>query len=178
MPVEQISILGLFESEEAAADAILDLGRSDWTLERVHTPFPSHKIMDVLGLKKGKVGWFTLAGGIIGFLSGFLLAVFTAARWGLDVGGKPVVALVPFFIVGFEFTILFAVFGNVLGIISQARLPRFKMQRRYDPRLSGNRFGILARCPALDQERLIDFFQKRGAEIRDFAPPPVGASST
>jgi molybdopterin-containing oxidoreductase family membrane subunit len=177
MPADPISILGLFETEDQTAAAILELHRSTWTLERVHTPFPSHKIMDALQLQKSKVGWFTLAGGIIGFFTGFLLAAFTAARWGLIVGGKPVVALVPFFIVGFEFTILFAIFGNVLGIISCARLPRFALQRRYDPRVSANRFGILATCPAPEQERLIAFFQQKGAEIRDFSLPTTSASS-
>jgi hypothetical protein len=178
MAAEPISILGLFAGEDQAADAILGLRQSRFTLERVHTPFPSHKIMDVLQLKKSKVGWFTLAGGITGFFTGFLLAAFTAARWGLIVGGKPVVALVPFFIVGFEFTILFAIFGNVAGIISLARLPRFKMQRRYDPRCSGNRFGVLASCPAPDQERLIAFFQEKGAEIKDFSQPTTDESTS
>jgi molybdopterin-containing oxidoreductase family membrane subunit len=177
MPAEPISILGLFASEDQAAAAICDLRGSDFILERVHTPFPSHKIMDALELKKSRVGWFTLAGGITGFLTGFFLAAFTAARWGLIVGGKPVVALVPFFIVGFEFTILFAIFGNVLGIISQARLPRFKAQRRYDPRCSADRFGVLATCPAPQKARLIAFFEEKGAETRDFSLPAEGASS-
>jgi molybdopterin-containing oxidoreductase family membrane subunit len=177
MQDDSISILGLFETEDQAAAAILELNRSTWTLERVHTPFPSHKIMDALQLPKSKVGWFTLAGGITGFFTGFLLAAFTSARWGLIVGGKPVVALVPFFIVGFEFTILFAIFGNVLGIISQARLPRFKLQRRYDPRVSANRFGVLVSCPAPEQQRLVAFFQHNGAEIRDFSQPATSVAS-
>jgi hypothetical protein len=81
-------------------------------------------------------------------------------RWSLIVSGKPVVALVPFFIVGFEFTILFAVFGNVLGLISQARLPRFETQPGYDERFSGDRFGVLARCSADERDELTRFFEK------------------
>ena len=81
--------------------------------------------MDALDLKKSRVGWFTLAGGILGFLSGFALAVFAATRWNLIVGGKPVVAWVPFFIVGFEFTVLFAVLGNIVGLLTQTGLPQF-----------------------------------------------------
>jgi molybdopterin-containing oxidoreductase family membrane subunit len=112
------------------------------------------------------VGWFTLAGGIIGFFIGFWLAAFTATRWSLIVSGKPVVALVPFFIVGFEFTILFAVVGNVLGLISQARLPRFETQTRYDERFSGDHFGVLACCSADEQDELSRFFRENGAEIQ------------
>ena len=165
MPADTISIMGIFSSEHTAASAIDQLRETPWTIERVHSPIPSHAIAEALELPKSRVGWFTLAGGIIGFLSGFFLAAFTAARWSLIVGGKPVVALVPFFIVGFEFTILFAIFGNVLGLISQARLPRFETQPHYDERFSGDRFGVLARCSTDEQNELTRFFEENGAEI-------------
>ena len=139
-------VMGLFTDENRAVSAIEAIKDSPWPLCRVHSPVPSHKISDALRLKKSKVGYFTLAGGIAGFFAGFLLAAFTASQWNLIVGGKPVIALVPFFIVGFEFTILFAVFGNVLGIISQARLPRFKVSKGYESGFSGNLFGVLASC--------------------------------
>ena len=112
------------------------------------------------------MGWYTLAGGIVGFFAGFLLAAFTATRWSLIVSGKPVVALVPFFIVGFEFTILFAVFGNVLGLISQARLPRFDTRPLYDERFSGDHFGVLARCRTDEKAELTHFFEENGAEVK------------
>jgi molybdopterin-containing oxidoreductase family membrane subunit len=166
MPPEPIAIMGVFSSENAAAAAIDGLRETPFTIEGVHSPIPSHAIRQALELPKSRVGWFTLAGGIIGFLSGFSLAIFTATRWSLIVGGKPVVALIPFFIVGFEFTILFAVFGNVLGLISQARLPRFGRLPHYDERFTGDRFGVLARCKADEREELIRFFEKNGAEIK------------
>ena len=165
----EVSVMGLFADEDTAVAAIEEIGAADWRLERVHSPIPSHKIAAALTSKKSRVGWFTLAGGIIGFFTGFSLAGFTALRWGLIVGGKPIVALVPFFIVGFEFTILFAVFGNVIGLISQMGLPR-KMRRRYDPRCSGDRFGLLATCAPKRRADLIAFFEERGAEIREFEP--------
>lgn len=167
MVAEAISVMGLFADEDTAASAIQEISTAEWHLERVHSPIPSHKIAKALNPKKSRVGWFTLAGGIIGFISGFSLAGFTALRWGLIVGGKPVVAMVPFFIVGFEFTILFAVFGNVIGLISQMGLPR-KLRQRYDPRCSGDRFGLLATCAPKHKGELIAFFEKRGAEIREF----------
>ena len=166
MPADTISIMGIFASENSAADAIDQLRETPWTIERVHSPVPSHAIETSLELPKSRVGWFTLAGGITGFFTGFLLAAFTATRWSLIVSGKPVVALVPFFIVGFEFTILFAVFGNVLGLISQARLPRFKTVPGYDERFSGDRFGVLARCTSSETEKLTRFFEENGAETK------------
>lgn len=166
MPADTISIMGIFSSERRAASTIDQLRETPWTIERVHSPIPSHAIEHALELPKSRVGWFTLAGGIIGFFTGFLLAAFTSLRWSLIVSGKPVVALVPFFIVGFEFTILFAVLGNVLGLISQARLPRFDTQPGYDERFSGDHFGVLARCKTDEQGELTRFFEENGAEIK------------
>ncbi len=168
MATDRVSIMGLFESESTAAAAIREMREKSIDIERVHAPIPSHAIADALALPKSKVGWFTLFGGIIGFFCGFALAAFTATRWNLIVSGKPVVALIPFFIVGFEFTILFAVFGNVLGIISQARLPRFEVYERYDSRVTGDRFGVLASCPSEEQSGLKQFFEAQGAEIKAF----------
>lgn len=164
MPDNRVSMMGIFSQEEQAAAAIRELRDSTYTLERVHSPFPSHTIAEALNLPKGKVGWFTLAGGITGFFSGFSLAIFTASRWDLIVSGKPVVALVPFVIVGFEFTILFSVFGNVLGLISQARLPR-RLYRRYDPRFTGHKFGVLASCEVDQKNDLYRFLEAKGAQI-------------
>jgi molybdopterin-containing oxidoreductase family membrane subunit len=166
MTADTVSIMGIFSSQRSAASAIDRLRETPWTIERVHSPIPSHTIEHALEPPKSKVGWFTLAGGIIGFFTGFLLAAFTATRWSLIVGGKPVVALVPFIIVGFEFTILFAVFGNVLGLISQARLPRVATPLHYDERFTGDRFGVLARCNADETDALTRFFEENGAEIK------------
>ena len=166
MTADTVSIMGIFSSERSAASAIDKLRETPWTIERVHSPIPSHDIEHALEPPKSRVGWFTLAGGILGFFTGFLLAAFTSLRWSLIVSGKPVVALVPWLIVGFEFTVLFAVFGNVLGLISQARLPRFETQPHYYEGFSGDRFGVLARCSPDDQAQLSRWLEDNGAEIQ------------
>jgi len=161
-------IMGLFTDEGRAVAAIRALQNSSWELERVHSPIPSRRIMAALDLKKSSVGRFTLIGGILGFLTGFALSIFTAERWSLIVSGKPVVALIPFVIVGFEFTILFAVLANVLGFLILSRLPDLGSLEIYDPRCSGRHFGVTAACAAGERERLADFFRQNGAEVRIF----------
>lgn len=162
---QPVSVLGLFERDDQAASAIRGLKNSPWTFRRVHGPIPSPVILDALNLKKSRVGWFTLAGGIAGFVAGFGLAVFSATRWDLNVGGKPVIAWVPFFIVGFEFTILFAVFGNIVGLLTQTGLPDLSPSEGYDPRCSGDRFGVLATCNSGRQAELSRFFLQCGTEV-------------
>ena len=161
-------IMGLFKSEDKVVDAIEALKQSSYEFIRVNTPIPSHKIMDALQLKKSRVGWFTLCGGILGFIGGFALAIFTATRWNLIVSGKPIVAIIPFVVVGFEVTILGAVFGNVIGLLTQMRLPSFRWFQHYDIRCSGEHFGVLAACEPMQENGLKDFFQEQGAEVRVF----------
>jgi hypothetical protein len=159
-------VVSVFEDDTQAASAIEGLPGYPWKLERVHSPIPSDKIHHALKAKKSKVGYFTLAGGIVGFFSGIGLAVYTATEWNLIMSGKPVVAWIPFLIVGFEFTILFAVFGNVLGLLFQTDLPEFKSLRIYDERCSGEHYGLLASCAEGEENRLIAYFQEKGGEAR------------
>ncbi|MGD8229037.1 MAG: DUF3341 domain-containing protein [Desulfobacteraceae bacterium] len=161
-------IIGSFKNENEAVLAIEALSKSPWKLDRVHSPIPSHKISEALKGKKSRVGYFTLMGGIIGFFTGFALAVYTAVQWNIIVSGKPVVAWIPFLIVGFEFTILFAVFGNVVGLLTQARLPEFDTLRAYDPRFSGEYFGIVATCDEGEEQKLKDFLASMGGEVNAF----------
>jgi hypothetical protein len=164
MPAETVSIMGIFSSEHNAASAIdrLRAALDHRTGPQPH-PQPRHR---------RRPGTAQKPGGLVypgrrhhRFFHRFFLAPSRHALV-LIVSGKPVVALVPFFIVGFEFTILFAVFGNVMGLISQARLPRFDTQPGYDERFSGDRFGVLARCSADEQDDLTRFFEENGAEIK------------
>jgi len=157
-------VLGLFQDEGRAAAAIQALAGSSWKLKEVHSPLPSEKIQRALKTKKSKVGYFTLGGGIVGFITGVSLAIFTSVQWNIIVSGKPVVALAPFLIVGFEFTVLFAVFGNILGLLTQTRLPEFKTIQTYDPKCSGEHFGILAACAEGQEGALMAFFHEKGGE--------------
>lgn len=164
MPAER-RLMGLFKEPDQVIDTLKALKTSSWSVVRVHGPIPNHKIADALNLPKSKVGYFTLAGGIIGFFFGFLFAAYTAVQWDLIVGGKPIVALVPFFIVGFEFTVLFAVFGNVIGLINVGGLPDYEGLREYDPRCSGEHYGITAACDSVGEAELRRFFEDRGAQV-------------
>ncbi len=158
-------VMGIFKDENKAAAAVTAMSGKAWSVKSVHSPIPSEKLSKALNLKKSLIGWFTLTGGILGFFTGFILAAFTATRWDLIVSGKPVVALVPFFIVGFEFTILFAVIGNVVGMLTQMGLPNWKQTTPYDERCSGDSYGIIVACESGDTENLFEFFKTHGGEV-------------
>ncbi len=163
-----ISVMGLFPDEQKTVSTIEAMAGYPWTIDQVHSPFPSHRILDALKVKKSPLGWITLAGGILGFISGFSLAIYTGLEWKLIVWGKPVIAWFPFVIVGFEFTILFSVFANVLGLVFLGGLPDYQGLKRYDPRCSAEHFGILATCAAGEKEKVIAFLESQGGEVRVF----------
>ncbi|PIP35047.1 MAG: hypothetical protein COX20_13655 [Desulfobacterales bacterium CG23_combo_of_CG06-09_8_20_14_all_52_9] len=158
--------MGIFSDEETTLSAVRALKETPWSIENVMSPIPSREIADELSTKPSRVGYFTLAGGIIGFFTGFALSAYTALQWQLVVSGKPIVALVPFFIVGFEFTILFAVFGNVVGLILKMKLPDYRGLADHDSRCTGACFCVVAVCPVSDEQKLLNFLKNSGADTR------------
>ena len=158
-----IIVTGLFNTQEDTLAAVEKIQKEGFEVTEVHSPIPSSALARALGRKKSKIGWFTLTGGIIGFVSGFSLAVFTATRWSLIVGGKPILSWIPFFVIAFEFTILFAVLGNVLGIVTQVGLPDRDYEKNYDPECSGSLYGIEVASTPEDADSLKDLLDRTGS---------------
>ncbi len=165
MPDKGERVTALFKDPEKAAEAVRQVREKAWALADVYGPMPNEAISEALAVKKSPVGWFTLGGGIIGFITGYLLASLTALRWELIVSGKPVLAYIPFFIVGFEFTVLFSVFGNVVGMILTMQLPAFRDLPGYSTAGSGEEFAVVVACKARERHDVHAFFENSGARI-------------
>lgn len=163
MNTDAVIVTGLFKTQKETLAAIEKIQRQGWQVTEVHSPIPSSAINQALGRKKSKVGWFTLTGGIIGFFSGFALAVFTATRWNLIVSGKPIISWIPFFVIAFECTILFAVLGNVLGVLTQVGLPEKDYEKNYAPECSGDLYGIEVASTLADVDSLRDLLHRSGS---------------
>jgi molybdopterin-containing oxidoreductase family membrane subunit len=162
MNTHATTITGLFKSEEETLAAIHEIRENGWQVKEVRSPVPADRIAEALGRRKSRVGWFTLTGGVIGFFSGFSLPAFTATRWSLIVSGKPVLSWIPFFIIAFEFTILFAVFGNVLGLLTQTGLPAKEYETNYHEECSGDMYGIEAVADPGQTQRLKEVIRRTG----------------
>ena len=101
-------------------------------------------------------------------LFGFSLPAWTASDWVLPVSGKPIVAIPPFTIIGFELTILFTAIHTLvglalLGIIDSFRFPIPNAAKRY-PRFQRDRFGVVVRCDGNQIEEFKEIMKKNGAE--------------
>ena len=163
MNTDAIIVTGLYNTQEETLAAVEKIQEKGFEVSEVHSPIPSNALARALGRKKSRIGWFTLTGGIMGFISGFSLAVFTATRWSLIVSGKPILSWIPFFVIAFEFTILFAVLGNVLGIVTQVGLPDPNYEKNYDPECSGSLYGIEVASTPEDADSLRDLLHRTGS---------------
>lgn len=135
-------VMGIFsyvDDAEAAIRALRQAGHRDLS---VFSPVPYHELERAQEQKPSFVRWVCLAGGIAGLTGGFALCIYSALSWPLVTGGKELVSLPPFVIIGYESMILLGGLFNLLGMLLLARLPQRTNPAPYDPRFSEDRIGI------------------------------------
>jgi hypothetical protein len=137
-------VVGVFGYLDDAVSALGELKRRGYTQLTVYSPVPRHELDAVLAKKESPVRLFTLVGGLTGVSFGFFYAIATSLDWPLVVGGKPIVSLPPYVVIGFETTILLGALATVAGMLLNARLPRLGRSPGYDPRFSSDKIGIVA----------------------------------
>jgi hypothetical protein len=137
-------VVGVFTYLDYAVRALRELTAEGHAQLTVYSPVPRHELDEVLARKPSPVRMFTLVGGLTGVSFGFFYAIATSLDWPLVVGGKPVVSLPPFVVIGFETTILLGALATVAGMLLNAKLPRFARAPGYDPRFSCDKIGIVS----------------------------------
>jgi hypothetical protein len=159
-------VLGIFVHVDTATRAIRELRTKGFAGISTYSPVPLPEFEEALtgnGLPRSPVRLFTLVGGLTGMACGFALTIWSSLKWGLVVGGKPVVSIPPFVVIAFECTILLGGLCTLLGLLVTARMPG-KGSRRYDPRFSSDRFGVEVACPPSDTARVTEILRQAGAE--------------
>ena len=132
------------------------------------SPCPRHEIDPALGNPRTILPWIALFFGALGCFIGYSLPAWTASDWVLPVSGKPILAIPPFTIIGFELTILFTTIHTlagiaILGIIDSFRFPIPRAAKKY-PRFQRDRFGVVVRCDSEKLEQFETIMKNNGAE--------------
>lgn len=114
-----------------AARRVRNAGYEKWD---VHTPYPVHGMEQAMGLKETRLGWISMAAGMLGVATAFFMMFFmNGSSWTLPgnftgypiiVGGKPPGAFPSMVPIMFELGILLCGFGTLLGMFGLTRLPR------------------------------------------------------
>ena len=160
-------VWGIFENLDETTESIEQV-REQGVQPTVLMACPRHEIDHALGNPSTIVPWIALAFGALGCLIGFSLPAWTASDWVLPVSGKPIVAIPPFTIIGFELTILFTAIHTlaglaILGIIDSFRFPIPNSAKKYT-RFQRDRFGVVVRCDAARIDEFESIMKKNGAE--------------
>lgn len=139
-----MEILGLFDSVEGASGAVEKLLGAGIDEERITSvsaiPFPEGVLVKS-GYRRRFHLW-TLGGGALGALAGFLLAAGTAWLYPVRTGDKPIIAIFPVGIVTYEMMMLLAIIGTFLGMLWEMRLPDVE-RHAVDPEIADGLIGIL-----------------------------------
>ena len=90
---------------------------------RVRTPYHVAEAEELLFERPSRLRYFALVGGLGGFGGGFAFAALTALDWPIITGGKPIVSVPPFLLIGYLMTILFGSLISFAGFLLLARLP-------------------------------------------------------
>jgi Alternative complex III, ActD subunit len=161
------TVLGVFAHVDTATRAIRELRAREVRAIATYSPVPLDEFEEALtgyGLPRSPVRLFTLVGALTGTTAGFALTIWTALKWNLITGGKPVVSIPPFVVIAFELTILLGGLCTLLGLFVTARLPSLRTVPQYDPRFSADRFGVEVTCAPSERAAVEDVLRRAGAE--------------
>jgi len=163
-PPRHRGVMGVFYYVDDAVDAVRalrELGRKDVT---VLSPVPYHQIEAALEQGPSLVRWITFTGGLLGCAGGFTLCIYSMFSYPLVVGGKELVSVPPFVVIGYESMILMGALANLFGMLALGRLPQIKAPAPYDPRFTEDRIGIWVPAQGEAADRVRDLLRGHGAE--------------
>lgn len=150
-----------------AAEIVRDAGYKFWDCI---TPFPIHGLDRAMGVKRSIVPRFSLAGGIIGFVTGMsMIWYMNAFDYPLIVGGKPYFSPMFAFPISYELTILFSAFATIGGMFFLNRLPMHYhpvLKHEHIHRGMDDQFFIVieSRDPRFDVDRTRALLTKAGGK--------------
>jgi hypothetical protein len=157
-------VMGIFyyvDDVTEAVRALRQLGHHDL---RVYSPVPYHDVEQALDQRPSLVRWVTATGGVLGITAGFALCIYSVRSWPMVVGGKELISLPPFVVIGYECMILLGALSNFLGMMALARLPEIKGSAPYDPRFTEDRIGIWVPCGGEAAVKVQEMLRGHGAE--------------
>jgi molybdopterin-containing oxidoreductase family membrane subunit len=157
-------VVGSFRYLDSLLAAIEQLRQAGYRELQALSPVPHHAIEEAIEKPPSPVRYFTLAGCLLGAVTGLTLTIATSLYYPLITGGKPIVSIPPFLVIVFELTILLGGLLTLGGMLFNARLPKVNIGPAYNPRFSEDQFGLWVRCEQKDHETVVTMLRNAGAE--------------
>ena len=132
----------VFSSPKKFVKAVETLAKNGIKKIETFTPVKMPILEKILGLPKSPVRIWTLIGAVTGLAFGFYLPIASANVFDLIVDGKHATELIPYFILGFEFMVLFGSIANLVGMIVHSKLYKRKKHRDIEREFTSDKYGI------------------------------------
>jgi molybdopterin-containing oxidoreductase family membrane subunit len=144
------TLVSVFDYPDDVATVIRKLRGRGFEEIEAYSPAPFEEIDEALDERPSKVRAFTLVGGLAGVITGFGMQIWMSLEWPIKVAGKAFASIPPYFIVGFELTILFGGVLTLIGLLAVGRLYPRRLDAAYSSRFSAEEFGVAVRCGERD----------------------------
>ena len=159
--------LGVFDAETKILGATRAAREAGLDIYDCYTPYAVHGMDEAMGLPRTKLGWVSLAGGLLGLLTAVGMQYWTmTVDWPMNVGGKPYTATLAYVPIAFELTVLFCGLISLVGLLVMGKLkPSFSPS--YIGRAGGtnDRYILALRSVngSLDTSRADSILRQHGA---------------
>jgi hypothetical protein len=154
------AILRNYKSLEQALESLQRSGVEDY---EAYGPTNLAELHDLMPRKTSPIRGIATLGAIAGLGLFFYMCVATALIYNLIVGGKPPWANVPYIIPAYEGTILLGAVSAFIAVLIWARLVLKGPSSGYDPRFSGDDYGVNVFCTPDEKENIIGILKNAGA---------------
>lgn len=157
-------VIAAFHELDSAVHALEELKKERFGDLVVYTPTPHHEFDEIMDRPESHVRRWTLIGGVLGCTFGYWIWVWISRYWPLVVGGKAIVAWVPYTIFGFEVMVLVGALSTVVGLFANSHIPRLTTTVGYDTRFSAGHFGVWVDTTPDRAEAAVALLERYGAE--------------
>jgi len=139
-------LVATFGDERRLLNAVRAVRARGLRVHDVYGPYPVHGLDQALGIRRSRLPFATLAGGVLGLLASlsfqFYVAVFD---WPLNVGGKPDNSTLAFVPVSFEITVLGAGLATVAALLLRCGLVPTVREPELEPSATDDLFALVLR---------------------------------
>ncbi|MAI80551.1 MAG: hypothetical protein CL917_16540 [Deltaproteobacteria bacterium] len=144
------TVVSVFELPSKTASAVRKLKDRGFDDLTTYSPAPFPEVEEAEDPKPSPVRVFTLVGGLSGVVLGFAMQIWMSLEWPIKIAGKAFASIPPFWIVGFELTILLGGFFTLFGLLIVGGLYPRRLDKHYSPRFSAEEFGVVVNCEQRD----------------------------
>ena len=164
------TLVSVFDLPDDTALAIRKLRGRGFDQIESYSPAPFEEIELAEDPKPSGVRAFTLIGGLAGVVTGFTMQIWMSMDWPIKIAGKNIASIPPYWIIGFELTILFGGVLTVIGLAILAGLYPRKLDEHYSPRFSAEEFGVVVHCEDRDVAEVESLMRGHNAKEVTLAP--------